>query len=144
MLEGHKYFHSTPFLDKTNEYIFLKKSKKNILSHFLTIFGHFCRKGIFPKNWDLSRTFPYGSHNTIHSFRKETNEPIPSKLLGRRTDRRTHGRTGLNSYDPSGHSLQTLQTLQTKVTDEESLATVGSTEETDNTEESSNIRFGRW
>ena len=35
--------------DKTNNMIFLKSPKPQFLGHFSTIFGHFCRIGIFSK-----------------------------------------------------------------------------------------------
>ena len=77
---------------------FLKKYKNPILGPFLTMFGHFCRKGFFLKIWALSCTSLY-EPLTPYKVSEKPNKPIPRKLQERRTQRRTDP----NSYDPYGN-----------------------------------------
>ena len=55
---NHNNFRFTPIPDKTNDVIFIQSPKALFLGHpLLTIFGHFCLIGIFPKeNLALSHT----------------------------------------------------------------------------------------
>ena len=84
---NHKNFHLTQIPDKTNDMIFLKKSKSHVFDPFLTIFGHFHPMGIFSKK-SGPVTYNYiWAPNSMLSFRKE---PIPRKLTNRRRDGQTH------------------------------------------------------
>ena len=95
MLKGHKYFHSTPFPDKSNEYIFLQSPK----THFGVIFDHYWS---FLLERDFSKKLGQKNRAVMHisiwalttyKVSEKTNEPIPRKLPERRTDRRMEGRT---------------------------------------------------
>ena len=89
MLKGHKYFHSTPFPDKTNQQIFLKSPKTPFMAHFWS----FLPEGdFFQKNQDLSRTSPCGPL-TPYKIPEKPNGSIPRKLPERRTKIRTNRRT---------------------------------------------------
>ena len=104
MLKHHKYFLSTPIPEKN------LKSAKTPFGAIFDIFWSFLLKGDFSKKIRvLSHTFPYGPL-TPYKASEKTNEPIPRKLLERRTDRQTDeqtdGRTDLNSYYPSGCSQE--------------------------------------
>ena len=61
MLNGRKYFHSTPFPDKINEQIFLKIPKTPVFGYFWRFLVIFARSRFFKKNWPLSRVSPYRS-----------------------------------------------------------------------------------
>ena len=83
MLKGRKFFHFSPFPDKTIGYISLKSPKDSI-------FGHFYRKSFFQKkkNQALSRTSSY-EPLTPYKVSEKTNQPIPRKLPERRIGGRT-------------------------------------------------------
>ena len=87
MLMDHKNLRFTPIPDKTNDFIFLK-------SHHVLgdVSGHFCPRGFFRKNPVLSHTIIYGPLTPCQVSQK-TKEPIPRKLMDRRKDRQTEGRT---------------------------------------------------
>ena len=84
MLMNHKNFHFTQIPDKTNDVM----SKNHVFGPFVTIFGHFCPMGIFPKKIRLCHTTRYGPLTPCYVSEK-TNGPILRKL----TDRRKEGRT---------------------------------------------------
>ena len=96
MLKGHKYFHSTSFTDKTNN--FPKKSKNPIFGPFLTIFGHLCQKGIFQKKKTGSVTHIYiWAPNTIQSLRKKILSQFQENWWKEGwKDRQTEGQTLIN------------------------------------------------
>ena len=79
MLMNLKNFPFTLIPDKTNDLIFLKKSKKIVFVPFLTIFAQW---GFFPKKQALSHTTTYGPL-TLYQVSEKTNEPIPRKLTDR-------------------------------------------------------------
>ena len=78
MLKHYKYFHFTPFPDKTNDLIFFKnwKTLGAIFDHFWSFLpnGDFSTK----KNQPVSHTSPHGPLTCKVS--EKTNEPIPRKL----------------------------------------------------------------
>ena len=89
MLMNHKNFHFTQIPDKTNDVIFLISPKNHVFRPFLP-------HGDFSK---ISSSVTYNyiwAPNTI-LISEKTNERNPRKLTdrwkGRRTDRRTDGRT---------------------------------------------------
>ena len=83
MLEGHKYFHSKPLPDKTNERIFLKSPKTLFLDHFWPFLVIFAKR-YFQK---IELCHAHGPL-TPYNISEKTNQPIPWKLPERRTNRR--------------------------------------------------------
>ena len=99
MLKGHKYFHSTPFSDKTNKYIFLTSPKAPFLGNFWIFLVIFAKSEFFKNNWAQSRTSPYGPL-TPYKVSKNSNVPILRKLPERRTDGRNDGHQLIGTFEP--------------------------------------------
>ena len=94
MLMNHKNFYFTQIPDKTNDVIFLKKSKDHVFGPFLTIFGHFCLMGIFFQKIQLSHTQLYMGPQHHAKLKKRLMTQYRENLwTDGRTERRTDGQT---------------------------------------------------